>query len=94
VWAAAEAQGKALYEELLQVHGESVRREQERAEAGFAARRRMIERLGLHSVRSAQLRRLSARKGSHPVNMREASGGAEAVPLAIVGVEKNAPSLA
>jgi hypothetical protein len=24
VWAAAEAQGKALYEELLQVHGESV----------------------------------------------------------------------
>ena len=58
VWAAAEAQGKALYEELLQVHRESVRREQERAEAGFAARRRMIERLGLQSVRSARLQEL------------------------------------
>ena len=49
---------KALYEDLLQVHGESVRREQERAEAGFAARRRMIERLGLQSVRSARLQEL------------------------------------
>ena len=36
----------------------SLRREQERAEAGFAARRRMIERLGLQSVRSARLQEL------------------------------------
>ncbi len=58
LWAAAEAQGKALYDDMLQIHGESVHRERERADTGFAARRRMIERLGLQSVRSSRLQEL------------------------------------
>jgi hypothetical protein len=58
VWTAAEAHGKALYEDLLRVHHDAITHEKERAETGFTARRRMIERLGLQSVRSARLQEL------------------------------------
>lgn len=58
LWAAAEAQGKPVYDELLRVHRDSRVRETERKAAGFAARRRLFERLGLPAVRAARLQEL------------------------------------
>ncbi len=86
VWAAAEAQGKALYEDMLRVHGESVRRDQERAEAGFAARRRMIERLGLPSVRSARLHELRGEERGWRQNMERRQCVVPEMTPIVVGV--------
>jgi superfamily II DNA or RNA helicase len=58
VWAAAEAQGKAIYEDLMRGHRVDIDRETERANASFAARRRLIERIGLPAVRGSRMQEL------------------------------------
>jgi hypothetical protein len=57
--AAAEAQGAAVFEELLGDHKLSIVRERKKGERSFASRRRSIERLGLPQVRSYRLRVLA-----------------------------------
>ena len=54
----AEQQGKAVYDELVQTHRERLAREREKGEYAFAARRRVIERIGLPQVRNHRLRLL------------------------------------
>lgn len=50
--AAAESQGAAAHEELVRDHRTRLDQERERADFGFAARRRVTERLGLPEVRA------------------------------------------
>ncbi len=62
--AAAEAQGQAIYEELLQTHQERLSQAREKKEHAFMARRKMIERIGLPEVRSHRLSRLDEEEKS------------------------------
>ncbi|MCH8876806.1 MAG: DEAD/DEAH box helicase [Chloroflexi bacterium] len=57
-WEEAEVQGKAAYQELATSYQERLRREREKGEFAFAARRRAIERIGLSQVRHYRLRSL------------------------------------
>lgn len=57
--AAAEAQGAAVFEELMADHHLSIVRERKKGEHAFTSRRRAIERLGLPQVRSYRLRILA-----------------------------------
>lgn len=57
--AAAEQQGKASLQELLQRHRERLAVESRKMQVGFAARRRMIEKLGLPQVREHRLMQLA-----------------------------------
>lgn len=54
----AEATGKTLFDELLQSHQDGMKRQREKGNASFAARRRAIERIGLPQVRDHRLREL------------------------------------
>jgi hypothetical protein len=51
----AEKQGKAIYDELAQIHQERLTRERDKGEYAFSARRRAVERIGLPQVRDHQL---------------------------------------
>lgn len=54
----AEQQGRPLYQELLQEHESQLSREQEKTRYYFAARRKMIENIGLPEVRGYRLKKL------------------------------------
>ena len=56
--AAAEEQGKAAFQELLERHRERLAMEVRKMNVAFSARRRAIERLGLPQVRSFRLAQL------------------------------------
>jgi hypothetical protein len=58
VRAEAERHGQTMFDALLVVHRERLARERTRGEQGFAARRRIIDRLGLSTVRTFRLRQL------------------------------------
>lgn len=58
--AAAEEHGKPIYDELVREHERRIAREREKACYAFAARRRVIERIGLPEVRAHRSRRLDA----------------------------------
>ena len=51
----AQEHGKAIYDDLLQEHRTRMIREREKGEYAFAARRRMIGRIGLSQVRNHRL---------------------------------------
>ncbi|MEA3240145.1 MAG: helicase, partial [Pseudomonadota bacterium] len=51
----AESQGKTIYDELAQTHGERLTRERDKGAYAFAARRRAVERIGLPQVRDHRL---------------------------------------
>ena len=51
----AEKQGKAIYDELVQIHRERLTRERGKGTYTFAARRRAVERIGLPQVRDHRL---------------------------------------
>ncbi|MEE9606071.1 MAG: hypothetical protein V3V70_10960 [Candidatus Scalindua sp.] len=51
----AERQGKAIYDELAQIHWERLTRERDKGAYAFAARRRAVERIGLPQVRDHRL---------------------------------------
>jgi len=55
----AEEQGRGIFEALETAHGAKLERERTRGEHAFAARGRVIERLGLPTVRSFRLRKLA-----------------------------------
>ncbi|HQP24975.1 MAG TPA: hypothetical protein PLP16_07400, partial [Smithellaceae bacterium] len=51
----AQEHGKTIYDDLLQEHRTRMIREREKGEYAFAARRRMMERIGLSQVRNHRL---------------------------------------
>jgi hypothetical protein len=58
IWQAAESQGRSIYDELLQHHQSRLAKDRERGEYGLAARRRMVQRIGLAAVRAHRLAEL------------------------------------
>ncbi len=58
LWTAAENNGRPQYEELVHEHNIQLAREKDKATRAFAARRRIIERIGLPEVRKFRLAEL------------------------------------
>jgi len=86
--AAAERQGKTIYDELVQAHRERLAREREKGEYAFAARRRAIERIGLPQVRNHRLSLLEQEEERFREELeRRARILPEMAPLALVRVE-------
>ncbi len=56
--AAAETEGRPVYDELLHAHGVAIEAERERGALAFESRRRAIGRLGLDAVRRHRARQL------------------------------------
>ena len=56
--AAAENKGQTVFEQLVSEHRSRLQREAKKMQFSFAARRRNIERIGLHEVRQFRLRQL------------------------------------
>jgi hypothetical protein len=86
----AEEQGRTIYDELVQEHQSRLSREREKGEYAFAARRSVIERVGLPQVRDHRLNLL--RKEEHSWNeelKRKAQVYPEMVPLIVIHVEGN-----
>jgi hypothetical protein len=70
---AADQQGKALFDELVQRHRERIGQERRKMAVAFAARRRAVERLGLPQVRDFRLAQLIQEEASwrHDFAQRE-----------------------
>jgi hypothetical protein len=51
----AQEHGKTIYDDLIQEHRTRMIREREKGEYAFAARRRIMERVGLSQVRNHRL---------------------------------------
>jgi len=89
--AAAERQGKAIYDELVQAHRERLARELEKGEYAFAARRRAIERIGLPQVRNHRLNQLEQEEKYFREQIeRQSQVLPEMLPLLILYVEAEA----
>jgi len=58
LWQIAEEKGKAIYDELLQIHHERLSKEQEKATYAFESRRKAINNLGLPEVKAYRLAKL------------------------------------
>ncbi len=85
--AAADQQGKALFDELVQRHRERIGRERRKMAVAFAARRRAVERLGLPQVRDFRLAQLIQEEASwrHDFAQRE-HGLPDLSPLLLVAI--------
>ncbi len=68
--AAAENLGKGLFAELVQFHQQQLEFDRQKGEYAFQARRRMIERLGLPSVRAYRLAQLAKEETAWTEEMR------------------------
>jgi hypothetical protein len=68
--AAAENQGKGLFSELVQAHHQQLDFDRQKGEYAFRVRRRMIERLGLASVRAYRLGQLTLEEQSWTAEMQ------------------------
>jgi hypothetical protein len=87
----AEEQGRPLYEALVREHKERMEQEREKAGYSFAARRRMIERVGLPQVRDHRLRLLAEEERAfQEQHGRDAQVYPELMPLLILRVEGGA----
>lgn len=74
---AAEQQGKASFQELLHGHRERLAMASRKMQVGFAARRRMIEKLGLPQVREHRLMQLAEEESAW---QRELAGREHSLP--------------
>jgi hypothetical protein len=84
---AAEEHGEHLFQELLRAHQERLERERGRAQATFAARRRVLERVGLPQVREYRMARLDVELQAWHAEMRRREQTLpELSPLLIVRV--------
>lgn len=89
IWETAEKQGRPIYEQLIQEHGELISLEIKRWEYALNARRRAIERLGLPQVRAYRLSQLEKEDLSRREEINKKTKiNPELVPLLIVRVEK------
>jgi len=87
----AEEHGRAIYDELVQEHRTRLTREKEKSEYAFAARRRVIERVGLPQVRDHRLTKLQQEERAWSEELeRKARVYPEMVPLLVIRVEGGA----
>jgi len=85
---AAEAHGKATYDELLQIHRQRLSRERGKGEFAFAARRRAVERIGLPTVRSYRLAQLEQEERMWRDDLeRRSKANPDMVPLILIRLE-------
>ena len=81
----AEVNGESLYNELMQAHKERIRKEHEKGEYAFAARRRLVERVGLPEVRNYRLTQLEVEERNWRQSLRrKAQVSPEMTPLIFV----------
>jgi len=90
LWKVAEQHGRAVYDELTGLHHKRLERERKKWEYVFAARRKVIERIGLPAVREHRMRILRQEEE----RFRKEIGSKtrvlpEMAPLVIVRVEGN-----
>jgi hypothetical protein len=86
----AEEHGKFIYDELVQEHRSRLTREKEKGEYAFAARRKIIERVGLPQVRDHRLALLQQEELAWRDELeRKARVYPEMVPLLVIRVEGN-----
>jgi len=84
----AEEHGKFIYDELVQEHRSRLIREKEKGEYAFAARRKIIERVGLPQVRDHRLALLQQEELAWRDELeRKARVYPEMVPLLVIRVE-------
>jgi hypothetical protein len=84
----AEKQGKAIYDELAQIHRERLTRERDKGEYAFSARRRAVERIGLPQVRDHRLAILDREEREWLAQMeRRAQVIPEMIPLLVLKLE-------
>ncbi|MBN1461886.1 MAG: DEAD/DEAH box helicase family protein [Armatimonadetes bacterium] len=87
----AEEQGQTIYAELLQEHRSRLRREKEKGEYAFAARRKIIQRIGLPQVRDYRLNRLAEEERVFADQLEQRGQTLpELVPILVVRVEGGA----
>lgn len=87
---AAEEHGKPIYEALMQEHRTRIAREREKAEYGFAARRKAIQRIGLPQVRIYRLNSLIQEEQNFQEQLKlKAKAYPEMVPLLLIRVESD-----
>ena len=80
--------GQPIYEELVQAHRIRLAAERKKGDYAFAARRSIIERIGLPAVRDRRLTQLVAEQRSWRDRLDRAAGTSpELVPLLLVHVE-------
>ncbi|MDM8522963.1 helicase-related protein [Desulfococcaceae bacterium HSG8] len=85
----AEKQGKAIYDELAQIHRERLTRERDKKAYAFAARRRAVERIGLPQVRDHRLVLLDREEREwHAQLERRTQVIPEMVPLLLIHLER------
>jgi len=85
---AAESYGKPIYDALVQEHRARLARERERDEFAFAARRRMIERIGLPQVRNHRLTLLAQEEKTFNERLdQKAQIYPDMVPLMMIRIE-------
>ncbi|HRW93278.1 MAG TPA: helicase-related protein [Thermotogota bacterium] len=85
---AARERGQSMYETLLQEHQEHIAREREKANYGFSARRKAIERIGLPQVRKHRLNLLSQEERDFQEQIdQKAQVFPDMVPLIVIRVE-------
>jgi len=84
----SEEQGRTIYDELVQEHRSRLTREREKGKYAFAARRSVIERVGLPQVRDHRLNLLRQEEQAWNEELkRKAQVYPEMVPLIIIRVE-------
>jgi len=85
----AEEHGKSIYDELVQKHRSRLAIEKEKGEYAFAARRKIIERVGLAQVRNHRLTMLQREEHAWRNELEHKAGiYPEMVPLLIIRVGK------
>jgi superfamily II DNA or RNA helicase len=83
----AESHGQPLYDELLHAHQSSLEREEGKGTYSFAARRRVVERIGLPAVREHRLAQLRLAENSWREQLvRKHQPRPELTPLLILRV--------
>ena len=89
--AAAEESGKMIFQEMLRQHNTALDKEREKLEYRLATRRRTIERVGLHQVRTHRLKLLEREAQSARSDLDgQGSPVPEMVPILLLHVEGEA----
>lgn len=92
-WDVAEAQGKPIFEELVQVHRARLAREEQNATHACAARRQTLERIGLSAVRTHRLALLDMEEQTWRAQFdRQAGVLPELVPILVARILRSSAS--
>ncbi len=86
--AAAQEQGRSVYDELVEEHRAQAAREMEKLDYSFAARRRAVERIGLPEVREHRMAILAEEERAAREKLEQtATAYPEMMPLLLLRVE-------